>query len=373
MRSRSFVDPPVTGFFRETTAGGATLTETAITRVLRHVICNDLNPGPGNFDLSITQHPLINHQWESDGRFFRYDQAPMSMSISHYPVQYVIPDLVWDVNYLATLCAARTNPSRPEVSIPQVIGELRELPKAIYKRGSEGLSWAKTDTVGIRFGILPMISDVMKLMRFSESVTRRSKEFDRLQSGRGLKRRVKLGIGTRSQGPFEPNCEPLSGPDAFEMHKETRWEVWGTVRWKPGIVPMTAPSGSPERINEVRRILLGVSKRNDIYSYARDAWEILPWSWMADWFGNCGDYLDANRNQDVAQAEEIWIMRKGRTRLITSNGSVKYVNQLVSKERFAGNISLTVNPRPLSPGQVSILGGLALNNVRHKMPKRLRS
>jgi hypothetical protein len=332
----------------------------------------DENPGPGDLSLYKEQHSIMNHIWSNEGSewVYEYHNAVLWNNITHLDLTPVIPQFVWDIDYLATLAAARSNPSRPEVSIPQFVGELKDLPKAIYRQGKKGIEWAKSDSLGVRFGILPMISDVLKLMNFKDKVAKRDNEFERLQSGKGLKRRIKLATAKRRVPLGAPNCLPSSGPNGFTAEKITEFEVWASVRWKPGGVPMLHPPGSDERSAFIKATLHGTSERNDIYSYARDVWEIVPWSWMVDWFANCGDYLDANRNQDTAQMEEVWVMRKQSTRVVTQGNLGNYVSSLVTKERYRGYVSLSVNPRPLSPDQVAILGGLAVKDPRHKLPKR---
>lgn len=371
-RHRDMPDPVTHGYLSHKHNGTGDEAYDAMVASARRVLISDENPGPGDFALQKDSHSTMNHSWDDGVYTHKYVDAVLLNDLNHLALDHHIPGFVWHVDTLATKAAARSNPSRPEVSVPQFVGELKDLPRSIYLRGKDGIRWAKTDSIGIRFGILPFISDVLKLMKFQDKIVKRNNELDRLQSGKGLKRRIRLATAKDRVLLGGPNCFPDSGPNGFTAAKASEMEVWASVRWKPGYEPMTAPSGSDERNKFVKAVLLGTSKRNDIYSYARDAWELLPWSWMADWFSNVGEYLDANRNRNVAQVEEVWVMRQRSTAVVTKGILGKYVSLRETKERYLGNVSLTVTPAVLTPEQVSILGGLAVKNPRHKMPRRLR-
>lgn len=223
---------------------------------------------------------------------------------------------------------ASTNPSRPDVLLPAFIAELRDLPRMVkyglevgkflnspeFRRevlghhrfsdwdkdpaalinvlkptpgnlisGSKQLAIAN---LSIQFGMIPFLGDLAKLASFQSAVNSRRKEIDRLHSGNGLRRTVRLD--ERQEQITGPVIITTTGTSASANVRQSRqMRRWATVRWKPsGLNPL------PPSDNEIRQMLAGVT----LQSVASIAWELLPWSWLSDYFGNIGHTLSATNN-----------------------------------------------------------------------------
>ncbi|UJQ85603.1 MAG: putative maturation protein [Suhnsivirus montiscola] len=333
--------------------------------------CDDSNPGPGNFSVMHDKCGVATYTYQQGAESVRIVDGPLAQPVgglSHIPWNECDPE--WgdpSTDYLATLAAARTNPSRPTVNVPSFIGELKDLPGAIRDQGEKSFKWARSDSVGVQFGILPMVSDVMKLMNFHDGVARRSDELDRLQSGNGLKRRVRL----KSTGKVTTSLGKPGDASAIAV-TSTRHSVYATLRWKSAGNFQFPPSGSRERSNYVKRLLLGVTRENDVYASALVAWNLLPWSWMADWFGNVGTYLEANMNQSIASPAEIWVCRSSATVHKVRAYGTSCAHSLVTKSRESGSVSLEASLPIIGPKKMSILGGIGLQKARGNFPRALR-
>lgn len=272
----------------------------------------------------------------------------------------------WGGGYATTL-AAETNPSRPEVSLPTFFGEFKDLPGQIYEKGAKSLrdfgkKGPQTSSVGIQFGILPFVSDVLKMTRLSESIDKRVVELNNL-AGKGGARVSRVLSKPKAhflsidcpQGFAEWDSD-LSGT----ISVTTNGTISGVMRWLPQVEGNTNfPPGKIERAN-VRDLLLGIDSQKSAVSYAADAWELLPWSWFADWFGNFGDFLKANSNSAIATPDQCWITQRQDTVIKASfnNGQVLSHN-ITTKQRCAAVPSLRVTVPVLSNGQMSILIGLS--------------
>jgi hypothetical protein len=220
-----------------------------------------------------------------------------------------------------------------------------------------------------------MVRDVLKMMHFRDHVAQRHNELERLASGRGLRRDLKLGsfAETISVPHFLENGN--TAPYQWSATETTHWDIWAHVRWKPGAdqAILSEPRGSDEKSKFVRALLQGTSKRNDVYSYARDAWEIIPWSWMIDWFTNVGDFLDANRNQNIAQVDKILVMLHAITTRTEQCSAVgKVVSTLETKIRSPGEISLEAVGPYVTADKAAILSGLAVGDKKHRLPLKYR-
>jgi hypothetical protein len=171
-----------------------------------------------------------------------------------------------DLGALASSLIAGTNPTRPDVLVPNFLFELKDMPMmlkdagdlllgglkpSIRKRNKKNLS--ASQYLAYNFGWAPLISDVKKLFDFTENVKKRTSEWNRVYSSGGLKRRYKLG--TEEADSTYVGDSYYHGNFTVSAHISRT--SWGTVRWRP-VQPRTgAPSRpTPEKI---RRLVLGLS------------------------------------------------------------------------------------------------------------------
>lgn len=249
--------------------------------------------------------PLTGHIDQGAGSFVDYQNWLPSgfTNVNHETVS--IPS----VGVRATTLRARSNPSREEVSIPNFLYEMKDLPHMIRglknlgplirnlkHRNHAALSAISSQYLGYEFGWKPLISDISQLLQFQTQVDRRILELNKLYSSQGLKRRLHLLTESSSTTQSIVAESSLGTFINVKKHIVTRVNSWGTIRWRPTAVPRDI--GHQALGRQARRLVHGI----DHYGVdALQAWNALPFSWLADWFGNFGDWLAAHRN-DVPAA-----------------------------------------------------------------------
>lgn len=266
---------------------------------------------------------------------------------------------------LATKLAASTNPSRSVVNASAAIGELRDIPE-LFARKHAGVSINEMVQAGVdsrfkfRFGIAPMISDLRNIFNFTESVEKRMKELERLYSRGGLRRTQSLGTYRTSF----PSIDAASRESAFRINffgmKYTTETIKGHIRWKPDSPMKGLPDGKRLRREASAAVVGGNSITPETL------WELIPFSWLVDWFTTVGDLASLTNNGVPCHIDKLVIMTKTETilehsyvypetfgghpieGLTISGGS----SRLTTKSRTPAGIGLSAHLPLLNAGQL---------------------
>jgi hypothetical protein len=281
-----------------------------------------------------------------------------------------------DLGSLAQYVAARTNPSRAHVSLPTFLGELRDwadLPRQLRSFLQGGLiRKAANANISYRFGIAPFVADLRKLLDFTAAVEKRLAELKRLQKDGYIRRRVLLGYRTGVPRVENKWLQTLYATVTARRTTTFTMERWATIRWNisDGYV---LPSTDASRLAFARRLCAGING----FGALETAWELIPWSWLIDWFFGIGTYLKAYNNSVSCYPSNLCYMRTitsestyvitGATKGLTVTPGLE---SQVTKERVILPTALVYLPTPRVPafsaGQLSILGSLAVgkNKIR---------
>lgn len=244
----------------------------------------------------VLQRKLVNYppgHWHTIGRDPRLDTGSMSHA--------KLIEYAWKM-------LAETNPSRPHVSIPTMAAELHELPALVRERGRTWFALAASANLASRWGISPFLSDIRKIQSFVRAASQRFCELRNLAAGKTIRKRVQLDRGDKvSPRLFRYGESEACTFNLWEQH-HTTWNTWGTVEWK------LAPGG---RILEDAHRGLSFSvdmQLAGINSHAALAtvWELLPWSWLIEWFSNVGDIIAATNNTTNLTWGRMAVMRTSR-------------------------------------------------------------
>ncbi|UJQ84960.1 MAG: putative maturation protein [Alehxovirus nemoriscola] len=209
---------------------------------------------------------------------------------------------------------ARTNPSRPVITPLTLIQDVVDIPRQLkgvgrlLKGGSESLNAKElaNQNLGIQFGWLPLIQDVKDLLNLQSHIDRRSNELNRLYSATGIKRRI--GLGSSNASDTQKNIylsSEGSGWVVADLHRYTGSTKWGTVRWLPTSRPPYHPK-TAELNRQARKIVSGFTSEG----LTKGVWDLVPWTWLIDWFAPVGDYLLQHSNTVPAHAVHVNVMRK---------------------------------------------------------------
>ncbi|DAD52767.1 TPA_asm: maturation protein [ssRNA phage SRR7976325_29] len=321
--------------------------------------------------------PLTGYEDQGNGSFREYSNWIVSgfTNVSHESIS--IPS----VGERATTLRARTNPSREEVSIPNFLYEMKDLPHMIRQmknlgplirnlrhRNHAAMSAVASQYLGYEFGWKPLISDISQLLQFQSQVDRRILELNRLYSGTGLKRRLNLFDGTETSSS-NATVETSLGR-FFTVRKDivTRKRSWGTIRWRPTAVPKDI--GHQALGKQARRLVHGI----DHYGVdATQAWNAIPFSWLADWFGNFGEWLAAHRNDvpaaptgpcnimTLTETYELWTRTDSATQMFKGADGLRVLR---TKERVQSSGTLSVHLPLATARQFSILAALNLQRKK---------
>lgn len=282
---------------------------------------------------------------------------------------------------LAAKAMARTNPGRAHVSLPTFVGELKDLPRLVRSVGHLALlasgkagrrSRAIVQEAGHanltwQFGIAPIISDIKKIVSFQKQVERRCSELDRLYSKGGLRRRIQLQNDSNSVTSSDLAFESSLGSVlSLRPVTSSRTRVWATVRWRPTTLPKFR--NDKQKRDLANRLVFGLNA----HTLGVTAWELIPWSWLGDWFFDVQSFLEAHNNAVPASSQNVCVMKHRRTETVYTrvdsqtwvsggDGSSSYE----TKTRVVGaSPSINTSLPLLSGKQLSILGSLAVTRVK---------
>lgn len=275
----------------------------------------------------------------------------------------------------------RTNPSRASIDAMVTAIELREIPglikegldvarnrlfKHIPSRAFRLLSRAAKINLMIQFGVLPLISDARKALIFQDLVDQRVRELKRLQE-RGLRRTVDLGTYSRESVSGIKYMHTAYTTVRANMRKETSITVRGHVRWHVN-------NNFYQSDAQLRALAMSIVSNNDLDVQA--LYELMPWSWLIDYFSNLGDFVSLTRNKINATHGLVRIMTHTRSSTQSINIDIadgdidKDVtfspirNTMETKRRQIVPGGLTAQVDFLTGSQLSILGSLTVLKSR---------
>lgn len=260
---------------------------------------------------------------------------------------------------MATAAAARTNPSRPYVDVPAAVFDMRGGIQRIKNAGDDLVAIIRqtgSQYINYQFMIAPVVGDLVRAGVAYHQVCRRRDEINKLHDENGIRRTVSNGSYSTS-GSYNTAVQSAG----LLIQKNIRWmttvECRTHVRWKP-----TSRSGirpSPAQIDTwARRAVYGLTV--DFSTL----WEITPWSWLADWFGDVGTYLRATRNIIPATLSGVHPMKHWRTESVFDGGPInqgtisggKVIRE--TKTRVSSFVAPTAHLPIFDERQLSILAAL---------------
>jgi hypothetical protein len=170
------------------------------------------------------------------------------------------------------------------------------------------------------FGLAPVISDTRAI---AEALARYSDE----RNGTNLSRSKASGTGEAilAQSTFVPDDLPGVSGWRISFANTTRKTTEYGVQYLCGLrASQTIDSSSNQRLLE----LLGFTPENFIPAL----WEVLPWSWLADYFANVGQIIEAGF---TSTANVTWISKSVRQRTVLEFMST--VNAEATRLRMSTN------------------------------------
>jgi hypothetical protein len=149
-----------------------------------------------------------------------------------------------------------------------------------------------------------MMDDLSKIYNFMQAADKRLRELKNLKDGKTLRRRCHLGKEQSSSSRSSVILHTQgTGIDGWRTTHYTR-EVWGTAQYKLAGNSDVHTMSDEELKYFARRLTGGFTS----YGALDAAWQLMPWSWMADWMSNTDDLIAANNNSIGLTWEKICLM-----------------------------------------------------------------
>ncbi len=209
---------------------------------------------------------------------------------------------------------ARTIPTNPMSSAAVAVGELRRdgLPAIIgsglLKSRARDLRKVGDEYLNVEFGWRPMMSDLRSL---ASSIKKQNSILRQLHhdSGKTVRRRLTLTNESTSNYPSDPessysasysppsfcNGGPIDAWMSAEIPGQPNGVIWyqgsSLKRWFSGAYTYHMPDPKNGFLSKIdsweaqSNVLLGTRLTPEV------VWNLAPWTWMADWFSNCGDVI----------------------------------------------------------------------------------
>lgn len=236
-----------------------------------------------------------------------------------------------------TTAIARTRPGRASAdsmvtSIELAREGLPSLPGQLFLRlsaltGRRGFSPTHVlkasagEYLNLQFGWKPLLSDIRNMYNTYTRLNKRLQQLIR-DNGNGVRRRISLGkeetttvvSDTSVNYPLAySHLSPISaGPVGRTRRVQTSFS--STERWFAGKFRYYIPDiGSDQWTRRATAALFGANPSPEVL------WNVLPWSWLADWFANVGDVV-SNLSTNAAGRETLeygFMMERTETRTTT--------------------------------------------------------
>lgn len=305
---------------------------------------------------------------------------------------------------------AKARPGNPVASVGQFIGELHSLPaipgKALFPRKwrFNGIPTGPIRTLparlfaaltnfralgseylNVQFGWKPFVSDLRKMYYLWQTLDQRMAQLVR-ENGRNIRRRVTLekdeSVDTSSTVFTYPYANVygapptyMSGTTIYTTRQKTSTRIWFSAGFRYYIPDV----GSSLWTARAKASLFGAIPTPEV------VWELLPWSWLIDWFSNVGDVVS---NLSVNAVDNLvtnysftmkeYSVETTHSAYVSHGASSGFYNWPAVSHTFSSTDSLTTKARlgggnpfglnvqlaDLSPYQLSILAALGLSRSK---------
>lgn len=226
------------------------------------------------------------------------------------------------------------------------------------------------------FGWRPIISDVKKFYHAVHHADKVLKQYER-DAGRVVRRRYYFPVSRQRETLSFGSSNAKYHPGDTDLNAYVPFGNWTREReivrrvWFSGAFTYYLPSDYDSR-KAMDRYALMAEKVFGLSLSPEVLWNLAPWSWAADWFGNAGDVLSnvSSRINDGLVMRYGYVMEHTVTfdsyRISQTAGYRQLMSDLVlvteTKKRIRANpYGFGVSWDGLSPYQLSVLAALGIS------------
>jgi len=282
---------------------------------------------------------------------------------------------------IATAAVGRSNPSRPYVSIPNFVYELKDLPGMIKEIGNlkhlgkarkslpAAVKGSASYYLSYQMGWAPLIRDLSDILGFQSAIDKKIRELHQLYDNGGIQRKVRSPQWSEvvsSNGGSFPVESLITSSITVKSQKITRRKKWATVRWYPSQLPDHKYSDQ-ELAHLARQLVFGVKSPS-----IKQVWDAIPWTLLVGWFTNANDFMNSLSNVIPLSHSAPCVMTQTETTLswnrtdsvtnVTGGDSVTFYT---TKERSIQTGSLLSATLPFIGGaQLATLAALGIQRFK---------
>lgn len=229
------------------------------------------------------------------------------------PEQWTLPTEEWK-----TMALSSIQESSPIVDVPLNILELKDLPRTLrsLSKVASGPGVAPVERLAdlhltTQFGIIPILGLIEDLLNLQKSIANRAKSLRR-------KAQRKRAAGTlpgemaawNGTWPATIATSSLPGMDSIVYHDEQArpsCKAWYTARIEPLF-------SIPEILEKGLADPLGLKSMR-----VETAWNLIPWSFLVDYFANVSEFIRAQENKLLFQVKSLCLMATPKLEIRASN------------------------------------------------------
>jgi len=276
---------------------------------------------------------------------------------------------------------AKMKPDKPDMSGAVSIYELKDVPGMLKQRFLlNGLHEIGDYYLASKFGWNQLLADTRNFVLTHMAAQDRLNQLLR-DEGKSIRRSARIaasesysppniGIGNYQQPTFVTYFYANGGSYRTQVVQEDI--IWASARFRYFLPP------GPRDVHWSRRMKGRIFGLNPT---PKQVYNVIPWSWLFDWFTGLGNVLD-NTTVNVVDrlaAETFYVMRHTEKRVVADltstyfkSGSLEQVTANTSctirsgcKSRLKGDpFGFGIRQEDLSNSQLAILGALGLSRLR---------
>lgn len=210
----------------------------------------------------------------------------MGESYTPEPDSTFTPLSVWELQALGASAITRALPTLPDSEIATALGELAQgFPSVPLRKFAKdpSLSSVGDEYLNFTFGIEPTVKDVVELQKTSQEMANKIAQLKR-DSGRLIRRRFEINKTEEVTTEVLPN---QSSYPAEWMGTLTRKKTVSTRTWFSGAFKHSYPKDLDEQLQK----FVDFNSTYGAIPNGSTAWNLVPYSWLIDWFSNVGDVI----------------------------------------------------------------------------------
>lgn len=203
----------------------------------------------------------------------------------------------------------RSNPGRPHVSLPVMAAEMLELTLLFRLKTRTFASMLGSAYLNYKFGWATLFADLQKFLSITKVVESRIREFNSLVQYGSFTRKMTLDGASASKTFPETTIYNVGRSKVKGTgSRSTKAEVTGSITYEPSLAPEFdgfIPTEPVEQFNTALRHALDLDAPDP-----DTLWEIIPFSWLVDYFYEIGPWLEATNDDFGLKIREVSIIKK---------------------------------------------------------------